>query len=211
MIKPVIILDGDDVVLKTGEKKLEWIRKNLQNKKLSDGRCLFDLKSEECNKTLLSPIIGKENYNLVGAYAYSDDVTKTIEPVEGSVEGIKRLAYFSELILLSARRSVNSINERCGVLGVRKYFKIIDSTFNPLYGEMGKVFPKKVEIATYYGSCMLVDDDSQHMPNQRVNGLTGILFGDVVRKETPDFIRIVKDWEGLQNLCREEVFYHDNL
>ncbi len=197
-MKPLIVIDFDDVIAKTGEKKLEWIRKNLQNKKLSDGRCLFDLKSEECSRTLLVPIIGEESYKSLCDYALSEENTMNSEPLAGVVESIEKLSEKFDLVILSARGKdyIEFAKKWCKKNNIFDNLKDIKSSRGS-DSKTAESSNTKTEIVKSLKALIFIDDDSRHMPAEPVEGLNCILFGDLKREKIPSHIKTARNWKNI--------------
>lgn len=203
--KEVILLDGDDVILRTGESKVAWLKKNFENKRLPDGRNLYDLKPEECSRTLLVPTIGEKDYDNMGFYVYSEEGTSKTFPVEGAIEGVRELSKLAELYLVSARREdhIEAMKNWCKKYDIFDLFKEINSVKSLVYSNLAKTKnPQKLEIAKFHNARIFVDDDSRHMPETEVEGLTCVLFGNLERKNNPPHIKIARNWKEVINYCK---------
>ncbi|MFH1607949.1 MAG: phosphonopyruvate decarboxylase [archaeon] len=200
-IKPVVLLDGDDVILDTGAKKIQWLKENFQE----DRRFLENLKPYQCSKPELVPMIGEKVYDQMGFYVYSREGTLQISPKEGALNGIFNLSKIADLYLVSQRREdhTENLREWCRQYNISNCFKGIYSVQDPLYANVNPIAgSKKVGIAKYHNACLFVDDDVRHMPNEQVE-VNCLLFGGS-ENEVLSNIKKVNGWDEL-------VEYSSNL
>jgi hypothetical protein len=191
------LLDGDDVVLKTGDQKVIWLNDNLKAEDIQDkNKRLADILPEDCSRSVLVPIIGEDNYNRMVENIYSAEGTSRIRPVDGALAGVEELAKMGEVYVVSARRPDQVENTRTWLnangfnpyIGDRVYAEK-DPRFKDVEKEGGS---KKVGIALNLGARMFVDDDERHMPNEPVS-VDCLLFGDQDRNVKPHILA-VKNW-----------------
>lgn len=206
MTKNIYLLDGDDVLLKTGERKIRWLKENLSNDDILDKtRTIESLQPYECSRTILVPIIGADAYDKMGFYVYSREGTLEIEPMEGALEGVKELSNTGEIYVVSARRPDHAQNmeEWSKLNDFHRYLTDVASTKDPKYETVPKVEDsKKVGIGVYLGAKMFVDDDGRHMPKNSVTGLDCILFGPIER-DVGEHIIVAKNWDDVISHTRK--------
>jgi len=190
-----ILLDGDDVILKTGDAKVAYIRKHLRDSDLK-GRTVESIRPEECSRSLLTPIIGPDAYNQMVSYVYSREGTLSILPVHGALRGLAALSSFAELYVATARtvEQAENVAESCRINGniVKKVYSVVDPEFAEISEVAGS---KKVGIALKLEAKLFVDDDTRHMPSEPVEGLQCLLFGEASRKNVPAYIQIARNWD----------------
>jgi hypothetical protein len=196
----IIVLDGDDVILDTGTRKIQWLRENYKgDKKFLDG-----LKPSQCNKSKLVPIIRQECYDNMGFYVYSKEGTLQIVPKEGALEGISSLSEVAYLDVLSARREDHTENMRewCKKFNIADKFRNIYSVRDLLFKKIKPIGgSKKIGIAKSLGGHAFVDDP-RHMPNEEVRGLACVLFGEEYKERLP-YIENIPDWAELVKYAKE--------
>ena len=210
MVTLISILDADDVLLNTGKAKVVWIRRNLNYADLEDKlRTVESINPWECNRTDITPIIGHENYERMGAFVYSREGTLPIQPIDGALQGVAELSSLGEIYVLSARKPefTENVKEWLNNNGFYRYIKHdnVSSVSDPRYKDTPAVADsKKVGIAVEVGADMFVDDDRRHMPKEFLEGLQCLLFGETERKDIKPYIRIARNW-GDVILCAREI------
>jgi len=191
----IFVIDGDNVILKTGERKLEYLKKHFGSE------IVKGVSPYACSRALLGPIIGDKAYGELADFIYSAEGTSTIQPVEGAFEGVKKLAKMGEVYVLQARHveQVKNSIEWFRQNGFDSYLSDVFSVMDPRFADIEEVSgSKKVGIAIHLGAKMFVDDEDRHMPKNPVDGLDCLLFG-LVERNIGKHIIIVKTWEDVIN------------
>jgi len=192
-IKNIFVIDGDDVILKTGPQRLEYLKKHFGSE------IVKKVRAYKCNKTLLLPIVGEETYKEMGKHVYSAEGTSVIQPIEGALEGVKELAKIGKVYVLTFRslEEVKNSIEWFKQNGFDSYLSDVFSVSDPRFASVKEVSgSKKVGIALKLGAKMLVDDDERHMPKNPVEGLNCLLFGPIKRNVGKHII-VTKTWEDI--------------
>lgn len=202
------LLDFDDVMLKTGDEKVRWLRQNISIDDLLDkNRPVESIKPYECSRTVLTPIVGHDNYERMIDYVYGPQGTAAIQPLDGALEGVAELSKVGEVYVVSARKQKYIGNTKVWLQdnGFDPYItpSNIFAEDNEEFAVVNKVAgSKKVGIAKHLGAVMFVDDDERHMPKEPVEGLHCLLFGPLKRRYAPNHIVIAKDWNEVVEYAR---------
>ena len=207
MTKLTFVLDGDDVILRTGEKKVEYLRKHLKDSDLLvEGKTIESIKPEECSRSLLLPIIGKEKYYEMAEFVYSLEGTLPMQPVDGSLEGVRQLAQLGKIYILSARNPQQTQNtgKWCEKNDFAPHIVDVLSVRDLKYTDTILIKgSKKVGIALSLGANMFVDDDPRHMPKNKVEELDCLLFGNVERQNVPEHNIVTPTWKDVVRCAKE--------
>ena len=148
------LLDADDILLRTGEKKVEWLRKHLTDEDLVDKtRTIQSIQPYECSLSALVPIIGQEVYTEMTSFVYSLEGTIPILQLEGALCGVQELSKLGDIYVVSARKPEQTKNtaEWCKRNNFFEYFIDIFSTEDPKYSHIEKVaIARMITIGTKY-------------------------------------------------------------
>ena len=124
-----------------------------------------------------------------------------IPSVDGAVEGVMHLSKKGEVYVVSARKVDQTENTAkwCLKNGIVGYLQDVASTNDQKYAGVEKIAgSKKVRIAMHLGAKLFVDDDPRHMPNEAVDGLHVLLFGEAERRDVPGHITIARTWDDVK-------------
>lgn len=204
------LLDADDVLLKTGDEKIRWLRGNLTEDDVVDkSRTLESILPYDCSRTALVPIIGHENYERMTVYVYSADGTTSTKPLDGALDSIKELAEMGRIYVVSARKPEQIQNTR-NWLQANGFDPYIERAFSEKEPECIDIpvisGSKKVGIAKHLGAQMLVDDDERHMPKEPVEGVDCLLFGPGDREKiiaSSHHVIIAPNWNDVVRYTRK--------
>ena len=188
----IAVIDADDVVLKTGSTKLDYMRQHFPHQGL-----IARIQPYECSRTALVPIVGLKFYEEMNAFIKSREGTLRTPALEGALRGIQELSELIQVNVLSARtpEETEFAREWLEKYGALPYVARVSSAEDPKYDGVPKISgKKKVDVALHLGAVLLVDDDERHMPEKQFDGLHSLLFGEGERKNTPQHITVARNW-----------------
>ena len=143
------------------------------------------------------PKIGNEAYGEMISYVYSLMGTLEIPPFEDALNGVMDLTGFESIYVVSTRKPKDTENTREWLQrnSFNTYLSEISSTNCQKYKGISPIAgSKKVGIAKSIGASILVDD-GRHTPNENVQGISCLLFGEAERKEAKFFWKIIRTWK----------------
>lgn len=193
MHKSIIAFDCDEVIVATGTLLIDHYNKlhgtNVQLKDFysKDYEHVWQAEPETATRDL---------------FAYlSTDAYINLEPMDGAVETLQKLAGDYTLCMVTGRPDETKQATHAWVhkylLGI--FEKIVFTNFFKLNDSKGAQ-RTKAEVCKEIGASWLVDDHIHHIKNVTEQGITGILFGDSpweqLETSTPHLIKI-KDWQQL--------------
>jgi hypothetical protein len=205
----IFVIDGDDVIINSGEIKLQYLRNHFSDADLKDAKKVSDITLHNCNKTVLAKLIGLDAYAKVSQFAYSKENTLFAKSITGSLDAIKLLASIGDVYVLSARNPdlLENMKGWLQINNMSGYIKDIFSSKDNRFQNIAPIYDsKKVGIAVHLGADTLVDDDKRHMPLQPVDNLHCILFGPHNLKNIASHITIAEDWQQIVQLITN---FHD--
>ena len=174
----MIAIDYDGVVADTNALKVQWIQEHLG----------IDVPNYLCDRTSCVPLIGKDNYEIMGSQVYESSASADAPLVEGAADALKTLASNGPLYLLSARTDQRLLYARTWLErhGLADLFEaLVPAPKQP-----------KLDVASELGCKVLVDDDARHLSPARASvggillkvGLTGGL-------RVPAGIEVASSWD----------------
>ena len=90
--------------------------------------------------------------------------------------------------------------------GFLPYIADLSSCEDTKYEDIPKVSgKKKVDVALHLGAAIFVDDDERHMPQESVDSLQCLLFGEGERKNIAPHITIARNWEEVVSYATKLV------
>lgn len=174
----MIAIDYDGVVADTNALKVQWIQEHLG----------IDVPIYLCDRTSCVPLIGKDNYEIMGSEVYESSASANAPLVEGAADALKTLANSGPLYLLSARTDQRLLYARTWLErhGLADLFEaLLPAPKQP-----------KLDVASELGCKVLLDDDPRHLTPARASvggillkvGLTGGL-------RVPAGVEVASSWD----------------
>lgn len=137
-------VDFDGTMADTNAAKAGWIRQRLG----------LVIPPWACDRTSCVPIIGGEQYDRMAADVYSQSATMTVQPVEGAIDGVKRLAAVGDVVVITGRKSqaLSAAVEWIEGKGLRPMVRDVITCG----------VDAKATVALRIGCSVLIDDDVRH-------------------------------------------------
>ena len=195
----ISVVDADDLILKTRDSKMAYMDQHYSGKE-----SITNIKSYD--RTTLVPIIGLKFYEEMNSHIKSRGPTLATPPLEGALDGIKDLSELIRIHVLSARtpEETQFVREWLEMYGLTPYIIDVSSVEDPQYDNVPEVSgKKKFDVASHLGASLFVDDDERHMPDEQVDGLRSLLFGEGEREDIAPHIIIARTWEDILIYARQ--------
>ncbi len=176
-------IDFDGTISNTTIRKSEWILERLG----------IVVAPWNTDKTSCVPVIGLQNYELMGEEVYEREGTLKTPEIEGAIEGLARLARENELYLITFRspRRTEFSKEWLAARDALKYF----SGFGEIMSPSGEKKIKEM-VCRELGLAGLVDDDTRHLLKIQLPDFKKVLIkaGSDQVYSLPGDILLARNW-----------------
>lgn len=177
-------IDFDGTIADTNQIKSRWIQDQLG----------ISVPPYMTDRTSCIPIIGKENYKLMGISVYSPDSTANLAPVPGALDAIERLKQNHSILIITART-------RNKLRPAEEWLASHRATVDLEVLSVKVSEKSKVQVCLDNHVNALVDDDEGHLVGLEDTGIAAILFkrnAPTPNNSKGQFCYFCRSWEEIE-------------
>lgn len=182
-------IDFDGTIADTNAMKVQWIKENL----------ILDINPWDTDRTSCVPLIGLDNYNLMGKTVYERDSTLRTPEISGAINALKEISKKGGVYVVTYRnpRLMAFAEEWAEINNVSRYIK----KFCRIEDEHGNKKTKE-QVCQEFSLDTLIDDDERHLSKIALPNLRKILLknGYQGNYSAGKGIDLARSWDELLSL-----------